>query len=81
MVTYRAFDEIIDFITSAPQPEQILAFRPSPAIQNRLEDLLEKKRETSLSDTEKHELDQFLLIEHLMRIAKAKARTRKRLAA
>jgi hypothetical protein len=81
MVTYRAFDEIIDFITSAPQPEQILAFRPSPAIQNRLEDLLEKKRETSLSETEKHELDQFLLIEHLMRIAKAKARTRKRLAA
>jgi hypothetical protein len=81
MVTYRAFDEIIDFITSAPQPEQILAFRPSPSIQNRLEDLLEKKRETSLNEAEMHELDQFLLLEHLMRIAKAKARTRKRLAA
>ncbi len=37
MITYRAFDEIIDFITSAPQPEQILSFRPSLSTQNRIE--------------------------------------------
>ncbi len=79
MVTYRAFDEIIDFITSAPQPEQILSFRPSLSAQNRIEELLDKKRDEGLDESEKHELDQYLLIEHLMRLAKARAR--KRLAA
>lgn len=74
MVTYRVFDEIVDFITSAPLPEQILMFRPSVYVQNRLEDLLEKKREKALNEAETRELDQFLLIEHLMRLAKARAR-------
>jgi hypothetical protein len=79
MVTYRAFDEIIDFITSMPQPQQVLAYKPSTESQSRLEDLLEKKRNSVLNEAENKELEQFLLIEHLMRIAKARAR--KRLAA
>jgi hypothetical protein len=79
MVTYRAFDEIIDFITSMPQPQQVLAYKPSTESQSRLEDLLEKKRNSILNEVENKELEQFLLIEHLMRVAKARAR--KRLAA
>lgn len=79
MVTYRAFDEIIDFITSMPQPQQVLAYKPSEESQSRLENLLEKKRETALNEAENKELEQFLLIEHLMRVAKARAK--KRLAA
>jgi hypothetical protein len=79
MVTYRAFDEIIDFITSMPQPQQVLAYKPSTESQTRLEDLLEKQRNSVLNEAENKELEQFLLIEHLMRIAKARAR--KRLAA
>ena len=76
MVITRVFDEIVDFITSAPQPEQILNFKPSTAAQRRLETLLEKKREEGLSDNEKHELEQYLTIEHIMRLAKARARQR-----
>ena len=79
MVTYRAFDEIIDFITSMPQPQQVLAYKPSLESQSRLEDLLEKRRNTALNEAENKEMEQFLLIEHLMRVAKARAR--KRLAA
>lgn len=76
MVTYRAFDEIIDFITSSPAPEEILAFSPPTHAQQRLEELLEKKRNESLVETEKQELDQAMWVEHLMRMAKARARQR-----
>ena len=74
MGTYRAFDEIIDFITSFPKTEQVLAYQPSPTSVQRLELLLEKNREGKLNEEEAHELDQFLMVEHLMRIARKKAR-------
>ena len=76
MVVTRVFDEIVDFITSAPQPEQILKFKPSIDAQLRLESLLDKKREDGLSADENHELEQYLTIEHIMRLAKARARQR-----
>jgi hypothetical protein len=76
MVAYRAFDEIVDFITSAPRPEQILAFQPSEKSVKRLEKLVQKNQEGDLEEQEKHELQQFMLIEHLMRLAKARARQR-----
>ena len=76
MVTYRAFDEVIDFIASGPSPEEILAFKPSAAMQNRVDELLEKKRESGLSESEAREVEQFLMIEHIMRLAKARARQR-----
>ena len=76
MVVTRVFDEIVDFITSAPQPEQILKFKPSTDAQMRLESLLDKKREDGLSADENHELEQYLTIEHIMRLAKARARQR-----
>ena len=76
MVVTRVFDEIVDLITSAPQPEQILNFKPSIAAQRRLEMLLDKQREEGLTDDEKHELEQYLTIEHIMRLAKARARQR-----
>ena len=74
MVQNRVFDEIIDFITSIPQPQQILNYKSSKSTQNRLDDLLEKKRNEQLSDDELHELDQFIMTEHIMRIAKIKAK-------
>ncbi len=79
MVTYRVFDEIIEFITSAPSPEEIVAFKPSERLQRRVNELLDKKRESDLSESETHEVEQYLMIEHIMRLAKARAR--KRLAA
>ncbi len=74
MVQSRVFDEVIDFITSIPQPQQILNYKPSESTQNRLNDLLERKRDKQLNDDELHELDQFIMTEHIMRIAKVKAK-------
>ena len=75
MITYRAFDEVIDFIASIPKPEQVLAYKPSQTAQRYLEALLEKKRDGQLSEAEAHELDQHLMVEHLMRMAKKKAKS------
>jgi hypothetical protein len=63
-------------LTGVPQPEQILNFRPSASSQERLEFLLDKKRESALNFEENRELEQFLVIEHLMRVAKARAKKR-----
>ncbi len=72
----KVFDELVELITSAPQPAQIVLFKPSVAAQERLEELLFKKREDVLNEEEKHELEQYLTIEHIMRLAKARARQR-----
>ena len=70
------FDEIVDFLTSGPMPEQIIAFKPSKKAQKRFSLLLEKKREDKLTDTEQQEIEHFLVIEHLMRLAGSLARRR-----
>ena len=70
------FDEVVDFITSAPQTVDIIAYRPSLAMQQHLEALLYKKQNDLLSDDDRHELEQYMLIEHLMRMAKQRAKQR-----
>jgi hypothetical protein len=67
---------MIDFITSAPRPEEIISFMPSEKSQQRLEDLQFKRREEGLTEDELYELEQFIMVEHIMRRTKAKARQR-----
>ena len=76
MVALRVYDEMIDFITSAPRPEEIITFQPSEKSQLRLEYLQFKRREEGLNEDELHELEQFVMVEHIMRMAKAKAKQR-----
>lgn len=76
MVATRFFDEIIDFLTSCPSPDAVVAFKPSVALQNRADMLLEKNRQGTVTTEERQELDYFMVIEHLMRLAKARARKR-----
>jgi hypothetical protein len=74
VVNYRVCDEIINFIVSFPPLEQIAAFQPSAEACQRLAELLYKKQSDTLSLVEKQELEQFLFIEHLMRMAKVRAK-------
>ena len=74
MVTYRPIDEIIDFITSSPEPQKVLAYRLNLALQERVKDLVYKKKTTELSSEENIELERYLLIEHIMIIAKKRAK-------
>jgi hypothetical protein len=65
--------ELIDFIATGTTPEQVIDFRPSATAQERVEDLIAKAKEDQLSADEQAELDYFLQLEHILRMAKARA--------
>ena len=69
-----ADQEIVDFIVSGTTPETILRFRPSGEACLRLEQLVDREKDGLLTPEEKLELDHCFHLEHLMRMAKAKAR-------
>jgi hypothetical protein len=74
MNSVKAYEEVIDFIAAGTTPQNVIAFRPSEAAQERVTDLLSREKEGALSPEEKSELDHYLQLEHLMRLAKARAR-------
>jgi hypothetical protein len=69
-----AYFEIIDFIAAGTTPEAVAAFRPSPEAQQRVSELIEREKESDLSRDERAELEHFMELEHILRMAKAKAR-------
>lgn len=70
----RLFDEITDFLLSAPTPQAIIGFQASEALNRRLEVLLNDHAEGMLDVEARAELEQFLQFNHLLILLKAKAR-------
>ena len=68
-----AYLEIVDFI-AANNPEAVLQFQPSGAAETRVQELLNLQDTGQLSPDEKSELDHFTELEHILRMAKARAR-------
>ena len=66
--------EIIDFIASGTTPQAVADYRPSPEAQHRVAKLIAREREGGLSAEEKSELDHFMDLEHILRVAKVRAR-------
>jgi hypothetical protein len=73
-VASPAYFEIIDFIAAGTTPDAVAHFRPSPEAQRRVAELIEREKADCLSPEEKTELDHFLELEHILRMAKARAR-------
>jgi len=73
-VASPAYLEIIDFIAAGTTPDAVAHFRPSPEAQQRVAELIEGEKADRLSPEEKAELDHFMELEHIMRMAKARAR-------
>ncbi|MGO9273565.1 MAG: hypothetical protein ACLQOO_25570 [Terriglobia bacterium] len=69
-----AYFEIIDFIAAGTTPEAVAHFRPSSEAEQRIAVLIEREKESELSLEEKAELDHFMELEHILRMAKARAR-------
>jgi uncharacterized membrane-anchored protein YjiN (DUF445 family) len=65
--------DIISLLASQPTPEQILAIRPTPEFQARVSELLSQSKNRTLSAKEEAELERYLTLEHLVRLAKAHA--------
>ncbi len=72
-VGYKGCADIFEFLADLPEPEKIVKLRPSEYLQNRISLLLEKNRTQGLTEIEEQEWGQYQYLEHLVRIAKAKA--------
>lgn len=70
----RVYEEIVNFIASGTSPNDVASFSASPEIRDRVSDLLHREKTTGLSPDEQSELGHYLELEHLMRLAKARAR-------
>lgn len=66
--------EIIDFIAAGTTPQSVANFLPSPEAQQRLAALMDREKAGTLSPEEKAEIDHFMELEHILRMAKARAR-------
>lgn len=73
MTVTHPFDDLINFMANMA-PEQVLAFRPSEATIQRVQWLLGQEKSGNITAEEQDELEQYLLQEDLMVIAKARAR-------
>lgn len=61
---------IVARLASQPSAEEILAIRPSAALQTRVSDLLAQSKAGTLCAKGEVELERYLTLEHLVRLAK-----------
>lgn len=70
----KAHEEVIEFIAGGPSVRSVAGFQASAEAKSRVELLIRKEKTDGLTPAEKSELDDFMALEHIMRLAKAKAR-------
>ncbi|MFN0037585.1 MAG: hypothetical protein ACKVUS_21185 [Saprospiraceae bacterium] len=74
MVALEYYQDAVELMATGPKPEQIVSFKPSEKLQERVRALVYKEKEGFLTLEEKIELDQILFFDHIMRLIKARAR-------
>jgi hypothetical protein len=70
------YQELVDFIASGTTPSGVIAFQPSEQAKATVADLIRREKTSGLSPEETAQLNHYLEIEHIMRLAKARARQR-----
>lgn len=71
----RAYEEVVDFLAAGTTPRTLAAFQPSEVARERVADLIHREKTTGLQPEETTELNLYLQLEHIMRLAKARARS------
>ncbi len=74
MTTNRLVDEITDFLVSTPTLEEIIAFKPSEVLDERVHYLLDLNSEGEITPEEHKELEKYIELDHVMTMLKLKAR-------
>lgn len=72
----RLFDEIVDFLASAPSTDELIAYQLPEHLDERLHELLDRNSNEGLTPDERDELQEFLRLDHLLTMVKLKARLR-----
>jgi hypothetical protein len=70
---FSGLAEVLEFLAGLPTPEEILALRPSEELQRQIAGLLEQSRTIGLTAEEERSWQHYEYVEHLVRVAKAKA--------
>jgi hypothetical protein len=70
---FQEESQILELLASRPRPEKILAIRPSTQLQTRISRLLALNKQGELSRQDELQLERYLTLEHLVRLAKAHA--------
>jgi hypothetical protein len=70
----NARDELLDFLVGQIPGTALAGFQASDQARQRVWALIAKEKETGLLPEERLELDDYLKLEHLLVLAKAKAR-------
>lgn len=70
---FNGMSEVLEFLAQLPTPEEIIALRPSEALQAQIDNLLEKNKSVGLTPEEEAIWQQYEYLEHLVRKVKAKA--------
>jgi len=68
-----AYEEIINFLAAGITSQSLIEFQPSETVKERVGDLIFREKNEGISSDEKLELDHYLILEHLLRLAKASA--------
>ena len=70
----NARDELVDFLVGQIPARTLADFQPSEQARQRVWGLIAKEKDAGLLPDEKLELDDYLKLEHLLVLAKTKAR-------
>ncbi len=74
MIAPPIYNEFIDFLAGGFTPLQIINYKPSDGLKNQVYDLIYKEKNGDLTKEEQVELAYYLQLEHIIRMAKARAR-------
>ncbi|NEP57077.1 MAG: hypothetical protein F6K31_08635 [Symploca sp. SIO2G7] len=68
-----AYEEIINFLAAGITSQSLIEFQISDKVKDRVDELIFREKNDGISSEEKSELDHYLILEHLLRLAKARA--------
>jgi hypothetical protein len=68
------YDDLVELLAKSADANEVLSFQLSNEKQQRLDSLLDKNRDGTLSPQESAELDAFEQFEHVVRLLKARVR-------
>ena len=69
---HSVYDDLAQFLASL-SPRRVIAYKATPKAQARVNELLEKNRTIGLTEEENAEMERHMTVEHIVRLAKAKA--------
>ena len=69
-----AYAEFVELIAAGTTPEKLIDFQPSQKAKERVAELIRRQKTDKLTSDEDDELRQYMYVEHIVRLAKARAR-------